>query len=520
MDPVERSASFDSDACVPPFLLSQIGHQGDISTITPLETLSNFPTQGGGSLFSRLSRGLSSPTLYSTPIDAESTPPVETHPRDDSINETSHRSTIVGDPRLSFGAFIADQDCRGEDKVKNICRQWARNPEVADGAGISWEISPPLGSVCTERANGAGKSWEMSPSLGTSTKSDSVCTGFQRFEALNIRGEEIEATKSPRLPTGSASAGDEWKEATDRESGRPYYYNRRTRESKWRLPKGATLVCGRSKSRSHCTNESELLPRQPSINGNNTGHGNKVCFDRRSPESLQKSETEFDRHSCESPQHSQTAFEENSPDSPQRSEEALDENSQSSLQLQENNPNFDQRSAANENEGTARGQPQDADCTTPGAVFCLYCGTRCGADGVLGSVQILSSHLPNCAKFMQMEMSTQTQLESALFNAWSRISTSQAANQVNKASNGTTSSGADSAHNYARAVNNCGIIENKKCPFCQLAFQKGNEFSSHLLKCKIRKRARKQRRVKKKEDDDLVDPRRKCVTPGRRLPWE
>jgi len=64
-------------------------------------------------------------------------------------------------------------------------------------------------------------------------------------------------------------------------------------------------------------------------------------------------------------------------------------------------------------------------------------------------------------------------------------------------------------------------IEKKKCPFCEDTFGKGNEFSSHLLKCTARRKARKQRRKKKKASPEASDVRnRKCVTPGRKMPWE
>jgi len=69
---------------------------------------------------------------------------------------------------------------------------------------------------------------------------------------------------------------------------------------------------------------------------------------------------------------------------------------------------------------------------------------------------------------------------------------------------------------------NVYCVEKKKCPFCEEVFTKGNEFSSHLLKCTARRRARKQRRRKKRESPDRRhgDPRLRCLTSGRRMPWE
>eukprot|EP00984_Skeletonema_dohrnii_P012071 scaffold4857_cov132-Skeletonema_dohrnii-CCMP3373.AAC.1 len=43
-----------------------------------------------------------------------------------------------------------------------------------------------------------------------------------------------------------STLGDEWREVTDPISGKTYYYNRLTRVSKWKLPKGAVLRQKRS----------------------------------------------------------------------------------------------------------------------------------------------------------------------------------------------------------------------------------------------------------------------------------
>jgi hypothetical protein len=48
----------------------------------------------------------------------------------------------------------------------------------------------------------------------------------------------------------NSSKKDEWKEVIDPESRRTYYYNRKTRVSKWKLPKGAVLAKPKSSSRS------------------------------------------------------------------------------------------------------------------------------------------------------------------------------------------------------------------------------------------------------------------------------
>ncbi|KAL9184283.1 hypothetical protein ACHAXT_002369 [Thalassiosira profunda] len=185
--------------------------------------------------------------------------------------------------------------------------------------------------------------------------------------------------------------------------------------------------------------------------------------------------------------------------------------------------------------------PQDC---TAACVFCPYCGLR------NTSVAQLSSHLSTCPQFKEMQLhglSTQIELESTLFKAWSTIGSSKEApptlanepknvshslDSLNTTSLATSYDAFSEDYQYHRKVMltptprkvrreahaSASVVERKNCPFCEEAFVKGNEFSCHLLKCKERRRARKERRAKK--DTLATEPRRKCSTPGRRMPWE
>ena len=208
------------------------------------------------------------------------------------------------------------------------------------------------------------------------------------------------------------------------------------------------------------------------------------------------------------------------------------------------------------------------------AIFCAYCGLKCC------SAENLGSHLTTCEQFSNMQlhgMSTQMELESILFRAWSQMdnATKLTASNV-EYSEDLSSSREMVRHDVVPHVSSCSqdpndadatylstdqrrdqsfrsnsdsyiesdtageklreavpktpkasrnenlySVEQKNCPFCQDEFTKGNEFSSHLMNCTARRRARKQRRKQKKESPVATDPRiRKCATPGRKMPWE
>lgn len=52
---------------------------------------------------------------------------------------------------------------------------------------------------------------------------------------------------------------DEWRNATDAKSGRTYYYNRRTRETRWKLPTNAIFVPRKEKAKESSEKSSESL---------------------------------------------------------------------------------------------------------------------------------------------------------------------------------------------------------------------------------------------------------------------
>ena len=371
-------------------------------------------------------------------------------------------------------------------------------------------------------------------------------------------------------------------------------FNRRTRISKWKLPKGANLVkkvSNRSFDRSRSTEQqSPAMPsRQKSATHQlETRQGTsltmKSSFEDEYSVHQSYSKEEYNRgvsHVSYSADEAQLISRTHSPES-----YVQDHSTHLSLydETKPDDTTFDTRLgsvevmdeiiATQKSLGNIKSPPQDQDYML--AIFCAYCGLKCC------SAENLGSHLPTCEQFSNMQlhgMSTQMELESILFRAWSQMDN---ATQLTAASNVECSEDLSSSrelvqHDVVAHASSCSqepndadatylssdqrrdqsfrsnsdsciqsdtpgndlreavpktpkssrngnlySVEQKKCPFCQDEFSKGNEFSSHLLNCPARRRARKQRRKQKKESPVATDPRiRKCATtPGRKMPWE
>jgi len=399
-------------------------------------------------------------------------------------------------------------------------------------------------SLSNSRDNDKSISWDINPMKEHKTISrGSISTGNHSSARFNTTRPQLEVTMvTASTDTSSRVANDnEWRQVEDTE-GRTYYYNRKTRVSKWHLPPGAVVVKKKISNKSY---DSQLLrtPKQPMSRQLNHSQENDSAVTNHSPAKVEISKSQqsvatYDDHD----EHKEGDCDSYSSDGGYSSvaeEESL-EGRTNRLQIQDIK------------------SPQDP---SP-ALYCVYCGVKCDTTTVLGH------HLTACKAFEHLQVhgqSTQMEIESLLFKAWSQIGNSTAVpsfvptiqpsvnnsfsqEEVRYSSpkkfeasyNETFSGGNDVTLSYEQAyaaatppktptptrkarkeIENVYCIEKKSCPFCQLEFNKGNELSSHLLKCKARKSARKQRR-KKKESPPVspYEPRslRKPVTPGRRMP--
>jgi len=451
---------------------------------------------------------------------------------------------------------LIDHDITNDDPsprhVQRMRVQGVGAAEVQRGMSVSWEISPSKEAQVETSKTEQPNETENTPSHASSVQ--------------DVPRQSRDAMDSS-MPNSSKPREDQWKEAVDPESGRKYYYNRRTRESKWRIPTGA-VVKKKDSSRRREQGREQSYPVESSISWQNSRRAE--CRKNVMHVSLSSDDDKLNstRPSSQNKSH---LLNQQSPPRQVEQRQALQKIS--SLEdkvhiifptMNVETTEFDDLESGrriepgqNEtaNQLSTANPPTSPRQGTSHAIFCLYCGCKCE------SVPILSSHLPQCTQFAHMQQngrSTQIDLEITLFREWSRLSNSSSTNVVASSFSHelcTPSQRSASIRQEREAVRSSisqlseddiksnpatrqtptprNIVkdeyakpyysaERKKCPFCNDVFDTGNGFSSHLLICTVRRQSRKQRRTMKKDSPvpQMFDPRRKYVTPGRRMPWE
>jgi len=557
-----------------PFMLSQTNSRqqtdgGDVSEITsPFEEENR--QSYGSSLFSRLSRGQRTSPKQDRSQSSQSSP---------EDRQFDYLSTIN-----SAEESIHREESKSNSSVPD------KQPQRVQGTGADYSLSNSRANdesysmMFSSNENDKSISWEISPMKEHKTTSrGSISTGIQSNDRFNTTRPQLEVTMiTSSTDTSSRVANEnEWRQVDDVE-GRTYYYNRKTRVSKWHLPPGAVVVKRKVSSRSY---DSQLLrsPKQPmSRQLNHSQQNDKSAIANHSPAKVKISKS----------QQSVATYDDH------------DEHKEGDCDSYSSDGNYSSVAAEEESLEISTNRLQIHDIKSPQdpspALYCVYCGVKCDTATVLGH------HLTSCKAFEHMQVhgqSTQMEIESLLFKAWSQIGNSTGVSSImptiqpivdhlsnqeevrysspkrSQIGNSTAVShsfipttiqpsvdhsfnqeevrysspkkfeasydnetfiGNDGTSSYEqtyvaatppktptstrkarREVENVYCVEKKSCPFCQLEFNKGNELSSHLLKCKARKSARKQRR-KKKESPPVspYEPRslRKPVTPGRRMP--
>ena len=520
-----------------PFMLSQTNSRqqtdgGDLVS----EITSPFEEQSyGSSLFSRLSRG----------------------------QRTSHQDRSQSSPSSPEGGHLdylstinSTEESIHREESKSNSSVSDKQPQRVQGTGTDYSLSNSRANddesysmmFSSNDQNDKSISWDISPMKEHKTTSRcSISTGIQS-SARNTTRPQLEVTMvTASTDTSSRVANDnEWRQVEDTE-GRTYYYNRKTRVSKWHLPPGAVVVKKKVSNKSY---DSQLLktPKQPmSRQLNHSRQNDESAIANHSPAKVKISKS----------QQSVATYDDYNEHKEGDCDSYSSDGGYSSVAEDESLENITNRLQIPDIKS-----PQDASPSCD-ALYCVYCGVKCD------TTTVLAHHLTTCKAFEQLQLhgqSTQMEIESLLFKAWSQIGNSTGVpsimptiqptvkhsfnqEEVRYSSpqkfealsyNETFSGGNDVTSSYEqtyvaaappktptstrkarREVENVYCIEKKSCPFCQLEFNKGNELSSHLLKCKARKSARKQRR-KKKESPPVspYEPRslRKPVTPGRRMP--
>ena len=535
----------DDATCVP-FLISQHVH-GDVSEITSPHfqvEKRTFLKPDAASLFARISKGISSALSPATPVfDSPSTINAE----DFLFEERSVNKWNVhpASPLLSFGGVTpglrmqnAGHITKGPNCTESkILGEANKNPRptqiqrrvkdlradsVPKSKSVSWVISPSTQSPVSSKIS--------HPKVKKSDPGEDLNNSLQAF--------------------GTASSF--WREIVDPESGRTYYHNRETRKTKWRLPEGALVQNAYCQSHHQKYNpnvttdqiqlDKPLTPQQ--YHWQDAIGVTKLCINQSIDEGQSKSSQQIAIYQRKErqPRVQQQPV--------PRQQNRLQEESKSKWQSIESSKKSQQSSSSQQTRrpenscDTANCNEKVSDCNqsedcTPDAVFCLYCGLKCASAAIFGS-----HHLPQCDKFAYMQqhgLSTQIELERILFRAWSKIGSSTDICSPEPASSHRPITASEDqrqilprrCHTFEEEDSNVlgvtlnevelnfkSVVERKTCPFCDEVFTYGNQFSSHLLKCEVRRRMRKQRRSTVVARSHPPPPCRDCVTPGRRMPWE
>ena len=341
---------------------------------------------------------------------------------------------------------------------------------------------------------------------------DCAITPIKR-EKKPERGDSISKTLSLTSSEGESrekSTANEWRAVIDPVTKRTYFYNRLTRVTKWKLPKGAVLLKERKSSARNPSKEHFVsIQHRQSNERKELGIAKLLSSPKTSSQysSTSLSEAKVDAKSV--------IVETNAIKRPQDTTLVLDRN------------------------------------MTSGLIFCMYCGLECG------SMTGLESHIRSCSSFIRMQkpdlLSAQLDLEEMLFNLWSetksedsiqptgsprkREDTVPSSSQelfmspskevtmdspITRVHRDSISTPKFTTHEHKRIHEVC--IEKKRCPFCDEILVGGDQFSSHLLVCKERRRRRNLRRTPRESPAvEEFSPRIKASinkTPGRRMPWE
>lgn len=380
---------------------------------------------------------------------------------------------------------------------------------------------------------------------------DCAITPIKR-EKRSERSNNMSTTLS--ISRSEQSIANEWREVKDPVSGKSYYYNRLTRVSKWKLPQGAVLRQRSAKHKSNNTSATLSITRSDRSHDPTNAYSYSFATavtDESSLSHLHNSlqlQQESGRKIPEvSSSQTASASDHSSPQSQRSghsSPQTSSTHSSSPHSLGDKNIAFATTSDIK--------SPQDTTMTAQSQLFCLYCGRKCR------SLSILESHLQQCSCFIKMQdpdlLSTQMEIERMMFSLWSKTGSNTLAtdtssvkghlhspfketfasssihsqgpfqspfkeNERNEISQ-TFSSPKFNVRERSNRIDFC--IDKKTCPFCEEALVGGDQFSSHLLKCKERKRRRNMRRTPKKDTvvAEEIPPRFRARTPGRRMPWE
>ena len=571
----------------------------NVSTITSpcFDKENRSPLNHGGSLFSRLSAQMTSPQMIerehgsmNKPVDGgdlvigsptESIPNPSPIHMSDSIFEYQSHTKLEDSCYKSFATHATpskesnhhgiNEDIKTKSEFRDLTQSVKSNKSQRErilSLLNALESHDPIAAMndsfhhCLdiekqERKSTAAETREnrsVNTALKATPASTKATTNGKPLEQINSANVSVDtschlnSSKSTHQ-TCSSSKRDEWKEVIDVESGRKYYYNRKTRVSKWKLPKGAVLA--KKKVSDKCQQSFDMAQRSHSIQNSDLS----IQKDNRSFEKIASNESSSEAIHPSSAKNNDEwpgPFAKgrqpvNNYSNDMHSFPQVDERFQY-LKTDETSFQSPMHNVSHESVATATHfkSPQDCGLATSEKFFCMFCGME-------RSLTALGPHLSQCS-FKKVDLFSHRELMKVIVDSLSAMEGSpksiETSNDYNRDVNCTTysNSATNESHGWDTAVEEESIsyeggrsnsikqqyqrkhvevyaeIEVKTCPFCRDVFNKGNQFSGHLLKCPERKKGRNRRRAKKIESQDISCPRtlveRKRHTPGRKLPWE
>ena len=572
----------------------------NVSTITSpcFDKENRSPVNHGGSLFSRLSAQMTSPQIarehdlrskqdggdlvIGSPTESPSNPsPIrmsdsifeyQPHTKldesyyksfvaDTPSKETEYRATEEIKPKLDSkdGNQSVKSNKSRRERILSLLNALESNDPVAAMNDSSCRFidtakqdrKPTIPETREERSI----TTDLNPSpVSTKAAANDKCSVNVSIDTSCHLNQDLNNSRLTQQ-TSSSSKRDEWREVIDVESGRKYYYNRKTRVSKWKLPKDAVLAkpkkIGEKWQPSDITKGSHIIQNSDlSLQSSNFSsdqkelNQSKLSTHERKSNAFQPSSAQ-NNDGCSKPFVKETqpvndysgdigAF--------SRVNEGLGylQTDDSALQSPTHNVSHEYTARS-----TQFKSPQDCGLTTSDRFFCMLCGVRC-------SLAALGPHLSRCSS--KKDVFSRHELKKVVVDVISAIEVSPKLSEASddhsrdmnctayldsdiNESQGWETTVEEELISYERGISDSikqkcqhknieefSEIEVKTCPFCRDEFSKGNHFSGHLLKCPERKKGRNRRRAKKKESQDISCPRtlveRKRHTPGRKLPWE
>lgn len=189
------------------------------------------------SLYSRILSGLQEMKVDNAPTNTSSTGNCEmvSEEHDDNVEEHNARTQnncIKNIPKNSLGNSSSknSDDKDDNEEEESIIEEIEEGEDEIDEHNLSGESSTVL-QKCASACSPLKKQENVSP--------ESTKTWKQSMAAEDQQNEQKEEHSNIQE---QGYQRDQWREVFDDRTGRTYYYNRRTRESRWDLPRNSIVV--------------------------------------------------------------------------------------------------------------------------------------------------------------------------------------------------------------------------------------------------------------------------------------